>query len=528
MKSKSFGTPDKFLNALRSKIQELDPGYETHIVSADEIDEVDNSEYDLPQAEQKYSSAKTSINSTKLPAIYKMINFTPGTVGIDYGGGKFDNARDWLAEQDVELWIYDPYNRTSEENRQAVKAVRQNGGADFAICSNVLNVIAEDSARLNVLRNIKNLVKSGGDIYITVYEGKGNAKEGETKSGYQRNRKTADYLDEIQQIFPDARRRGKLIQATNSGSENVESSEDIIGGSSADTVRSKIERAVTRFMVAEGFPEDEVWDYVHVDVANTSDGLRVEVRAELTYDSTYDLAETLNQIVSKYDPDAYFDMVEAGIIEAFIRTESVTSASFDTGSGPYWYFTRHGVMPGSVPKDINILDIVDEDGGSYFLSDKVIDTNDLREYEIKEKRPESIESAADITAAYDNEVEVLTDLIDDSDDEITIQLDVPFEFDGELEDDVMTVEKPAVKGDFYLGDYVAVYDFQAEDDIFNMIINQLPEKDGTYHVSGTAHLQYVLPGTAYDRDTDEYYPTSMNWDARFEEDDSYIEDLKIS
>lgn len=185
------------------------------------------------------------------------------------------------------------------------------------------------------------------------------------------------------------------------------------------------------------------------------------------------------------------------------------------------------LQPGSVPKDINILDVVDEDGGSYFLSDKVIDTKDLNEYEIKKKRPENIESAEDITAAY-KDVQVLTDLIDDADDEITIQIDVPFEFEGELEDDVMTVEKPAVKGDFYLGDYVAVYDFQAEDDIFDMVINQLPEKDGIYHVSGTAHLQYVLPGTAYDRDADEYYPTSMDWDARFEEDDSYIEDLQIS
>ncbi len=465
MKSKSFGTPDKFLNALRNKIQELDPSYEEDITSADEIDDAEDSEYDLPQVDQKYSSAKTSINSTKLPAIYKMINFTPGTVGIDYGGGKFDNARNWLAEQDVELWVYDPYNRTSEENRQAVKAVRQNGGADFAICSNVLNVIAEDSARLNVLRNIKNLVKSGGDIYITVYEGKGNSEEGETKSGYQRNRKTADYLDEIQQIFPDARRRGKLIQATNSGSENVESSEAIVGDASADTVRTKIEKAVTRFMVASGFPKEEVWDYAHVDVANTADGLRVEVRAELGYDQMYDLAETLNQIVSKYDTDAYFDMVEAGIIEAFIHTG--------------------------------------------YASD-------------------DIESAENITASYHDDVQVLTDLIDDADEDITIQIDIPFEFEGELEDDVMTVEKPAVKGDFYLGDYVAVYDFQAEDDIFDMVINQLPEKDGTYHVSGTAHLQYVLPGTAYDRDADEYYPTSMDWDARFEDDDSYIEDLQIS
>lgn len=39
MKSKSFGTPDKFLNALRNKIQELDPSYDDNITSADEIDE---------------------------------------------------------------------------------------------------------------------------------------------------------------------------------------------------------------------------------------------------------------------------------------------------------------------------------------------------------------------------------------------------------------------------------------------------------------------------------------------------------
>lgn len=488
---------------------------------------VDENDVELDNPEQEFTSENTSINKNKLPAVYRLINIPEGSVGIDFGGGKWDTAVEYIRDLGATLCVYDPYNRTAKHNREMLKTLKANGGADWAVNSNVLNVIKEPEARQSVLRNISKITKSGAPIYITVYEGRGDAKEGPTKYGYQLNRKTQDYLEEIQEVFPDAKRKGKLIIAHNSGSKNVKSSEDVIGGSSADTVRSKIEKAVTRFMVAEGFPKDEVWDYAHVDVANTSDGLRVEVRAELTYDSMYDLAETLNQIVSKYDSDAYFDMVDAGIIEAFIRTESVTSASFDTGAGPYWYFTRHGVMPGSVPKDINILDIVDEDGGSYFLSDKVIDTKDLKMYEIKEKRPESIESAETITAAYDNDVQVITDLIDDSDDEITIQIDVPFEFDGELEDDVMTVEKPAVRGDFYLGDYVAVYDFQAEENIFDMIINQLPEKDGTYHVSGTAYLQYVLPGTAYDRDADEYYPTSSDWDAQFEEDDSYIEDLEI-
>ena len=81
----------------------------------------------------------------------------------------------------------------------------------------MLNVIKEPEARKNVLENIARITKPGAPIYITVYEGKGNGQEGPTKSGYQLNRKTADYLEEIQEIFPDATRRGKLITAHNSG-----------------------------------------------------------------------------------------------------------------------------------------------------------------------------------------------------------------------------------------------------------------------------------------------------------------------
>lgn len=169
----------------------------------------------LPQVEQEYDSAKTSINSNKLPAIYNMITLPEGAVGIDYGGGKFDNAVEALAEQGVTLYVYDPYNRSQQHNRAAIKALRANGGADFAINSNVLNVIKEPEARLNVLENIKTITKPGAPVYITVYEGSGKGNEGATKSGYQLNRKTADYLEEIQQVFPNAKRRGKLIVATN-------------------------------------------------------------------------------------------------------------------------------------------------------------------------------------------------------------------------------------------------------------------------------------------------------------------------
>ena len=169
----------------------------------------------LNHPHQQYDSANTSINSTRLPAIYKLVEFHLGDIILDYGGGKFDNAVNYLAEKDVTLLVYDPYNRSAKYNRQVVKTLRQNGGADATVCSNVLNVIKEPEARLAVLENIQKLTKPGGDVYITVYEGSGRGNEGPTKSGYQLNRKTEGYLDEIRDVFPDAKRKGKLIYATN-------------------------------------------------------------------------------------------------------------------------------------------------------------------------------------------------------------------------------------------------------------------------------------------------------------------------
>ena len=86
---------------------------------------------------------------------------------------------------------------------------------DAAINSNVLNVIKEPQARQQVLKNIKKLVKPGAPVYITVYEGSGKGNEGPTKAGYQLNRKTSGYIDEISQVFPNVKRRGKLITAIN-------------------------------------------------------------------------------------------------------------------------------------------------------------------------------------------------------------------------------------------------------------------------------------------------------------------------
>lgn len=173
----------------------------------------DAEDVELDTPEQKYSSAKTSINSTKLPAIFGLVDFEQGTINLDYGGGKFDNATEALSERGVTNLIYDPFNRSKEHNDKVLSTVRENHGADTITCSNVLNVIAEPVVRLSVISNIRKLLKSTGVAYFTVYEGSGSGEGKETSSGYQLNRKTADYIQEIAQVFPNTQRRGKLIIA---------------------------------------------------------------------------------------------------------------------------------------------------------------------------------------------------------------------------------------------------------------------------------------------------------------------------
>lgn len=184
----------------------------------------DTDELELKQAQQEFSSAATSINSNKLPAIYNMVKFRPGDVVVDFGGGKFDNAVNYLKDKNVTLLVYDPYNRSAEHNKEVLRLLKEHGGADAAVNSNVLNVIKEPEAREAVLKNIKKITKRGAPIYITVYEGIGDGAEGPTKSGYQLNRKTSDYMDEVGSVFSNVKRKGKLITAINESTKHIKSS----------------------------------------------------------------------------------------------------------------------------------------------------------------------------------------------------------------------------------------------------------------------------------------------------------------
>ena len=410
------GSLKKFRDEVQDRIEELDSCSDV-ILSADD---------DLDHPDQEYDSAATSINSNKLPAIYKMIDFKPGKLYLDYGGGKFDNGIYYVKDLGATLLVYDPYNRSDEYNKETIRVARENGGADATICSNVLNVIKEPKARIAVLKNISRLTKSGGDVYITVYEGSGTGAEGPTKSGYQLNRKTAGYLEEVQSVFPDAVRKGKLIRATNSGvtsSTKIKSStslkrvarlgefdnghvlhdwekmtdeeaenearqmsidhpgnvyyvaydnvmdsssdysykygyrvdmldrtkllkmseddiraiecSDVIGSFApyqkddlVKQIQDEVYNSASRYMQEEGgFTFSEVADYLIVEVEFTMDNfIKVEVRCEGDYDFLYELGKAIEEeVLVKYDKDAYFEPEQPGITIAFIDTENLVS-----------------------------------------------------------------------------------------------------------------------------------------------------------------------------------------------------------
>lgn len=52
----------------------------------------------------------------------------------DYGGGKFDNATEYLAEMNVTNLVYDSFNRSSDHNKMVLAEICNNGGDDTATC----------------------------------------------------------------------------------------------------------------------------------------------------------------------------------------------------------------------------------------------------------------------------------------------------------------------------------------------------------------------------------------------------------
>lgn len=197
----------------------------------------------------------------------------------------------------------------------------------------------------------------------------------------------------------------------------------------------------------------------------------------------------------------------------------------DEKSNKYWYFTKHGIQPGSVPKYVNIIDIQDTQNGSYFLADGVIKTEDLKRYEIKEKKPEKIYSYTSfandgedgyidtyqtIRFEYDGPAEIY---------ESKKGMEMYLEDDNQFKDDSDDVYKDSEYG-------IQFADAQAVSDAVDELIkDKIPQTPGNVNVHIVADLYFDI-FNIYAENTDLGYDWQEErhvYDTQYSSDDLYTE-----
>lgn len=149
---------------------------------------------------QSITSAETSVRN--VPRALKQVAFNPGTVNVDIGGGRFDDATAFLSAMGVENLVFDPFNRTIEHNAEVARRVC-GGGADTATVLNVLNVIADPWARSRVIALAADAVGRDGHAWFQVYRGDRSGIGRRTTKGWQENRALSTYRGEISCHFDE-------------------------------------------------------------------------------------------------------------------------------------------------------------------------------------------------------------------------------------------------------------------------------------------------------------------------------------
>lgn len=156
---------------------------------------------------QTRTSAATSINSRKLPAVYNRFSFPAGTTVFDYGCGRYtDHIR--AALPGVRYLPFDPFNQPDDVNVNSRGLLLFAGlcrNAVTVVCSNVLNVIDSDDVVRGIADKLTEIaLTTGGRALVTVYEGDRTGTGRETgPDQWQRNEKLAAYL----RFFPAGRVR---------------------------------------------------------------------------------------------------------------------------------------------------------------------------------------------------------------------------------------------------------------------------------------------------------------------------------
>lgn len=127
---------------------------------------------------------------------------------LDVGGGKYDFSRNYMkSKHNIDLLIWDPYNRSKEHNLE-IQSLVTNKKVDAATSMAVLNVIPEVEVRLAHICTLKDSLAVNGIAYFKIWPGE-NFLKGSYKPtvnsygypGYQANAYADRFLREVQLVF---------------------------------------------------------------------------------------------------------------------------------------------------------------------------------------------------------------------------------------------------------------------------------------------------------------------------------------
>ena len=160
-----------------------------------------------------YSSKNTSINTTRLPAVYNKVDWSRYThpidnwCVIDFGCGRLETQRlisKKLKEYSItQFYPYDPYHKCMVSKKQYEYIAHDPNRNKVIVCANVLNVINDDVILDNIIATLCNIIVARDSkgiyrmqpCYISIYEGdKSGVGRVTKKDCWQRNERIGMYL----------------------------------------------------------------------------------------------------------------------------------------------------------------------------------------------------------------------------------------------------------------------------------------------------------------------------------------------
>ena len=165
------------------------------------------------KGKQRFLGINASINKQRLPVVFVKVKKFKAPIILDYGCGRYiDHIRKHVESMGKKYLPFDPFNmsrETNEETQRAINEAIEKGIPVDVVCSNVLNMIEEDSVIQEIAFIIMTIVlRTKGTAYITAHYDKRYPSGVIAPDRFQRNVHINDYL----RFFPGAEAKYNVIR----------------------------------------------------------------------------------------------------------------------------------------------------------------------------------------------------------------------------------------------------------------------------------------------------------------------------